>query len=177
MIIKQNIKFFDIDSENGNLQEFYYHPAISGKIELKKVSEKLTILKLYFRKLNALNNPINVFEGSTELMLTNYPVNFTTFDDLNNQTIEIKNGWSNGALFTMLSLQDGEPTNDNVIKFQLNSDKSITVKWTGTYTYYHHSNGSKFELNIIAFPEDDIITPLCSYEDELEKLFNIGALK
>jgi hypothetical protein len=168
--MKQYIKFYDNNS--GIIEEFIYHPAISGEVELYPLTNSTSILRLYFRKLSALNKSIDIFEGSTELMLANFPVQIKDYDELDGFTIELKHGWYDAVSFTMLSLQDGEPVNNNIIEFIKNDNGSFTVSWKGEYTYYHSENGSKFELQAIAYPAVKVITPLCDYEDELKIIFS-----
>lgn len=173
--MKQYVKFWEKDEDSDNIEEFNYQPAISGEIELDKISEKTTILKIYFRKINTLRKSTRFFElfdGSTEIMLANFPVKINDLRELDKTTIEIKKGWSDKQLFTMLSVRDGEPINNSKISFSLNNDDSIHINWIGSYPSYQSGNDiGRLELNIIAFPKENVVTPLCSNDKELIETF------
>ena len=47
-------------------------------------------------------------EESTELMLANYPIQINHIDKLENQVIQIQEGWSGPKMYTMLNIWDGE---------------------------------------------------------------------
>ncbi|WP_459212276.1 hypothetical protein [Aquimarina rhabdastrellae] len=171
--MKQYVKFWEIDEDSEEVEEYIYRPVISGEIELENISEEINILKIYFRKISVLNEPLELFEDSLEIMLSNYPIKINKLNELDNFRIEIKKGWTDSQLFTMLSVRDGEPINNLTIDFTLNEDKSIHIKWTGTYPDYQSSEDiGKFELDIIAFEKENIITPICSNKEKLLEVLN-----
>jgi len=170
--MKQFIKFWEKDYDSDEIREYIYRPAISGEIELESISENINILKIYFRKISALNEPLELFEESTEIMLSNYPIKINKLDELDNFKIEIKKGWTENQLFTMLSVRDGEPVNNSIINFSINQDRSFTILWTGSYPHYQSSEDvGRFELNVIAFEKKNTVTPLCNNKEELLKVF------
>jgi hypothetical protein len=176
MDLKQYVKFTHVE-EGEKPQTFLYRQGKEGVIGLEKLSDDLTILRVYFRSLVPVDSSREFEDGETQLMLTNYPVSFKSLEELHGQTIEIKNGWLKDVLFTMLSINDGEPVNDNKISFRVNADKTVTVDWTGTYTDYGSREGSRFELHMIAFRQDGIITSLCEEDAVLRALFGKCSLE
>ena len=158
--------------ENGIVK---YHPAISGQIELKKLSNTLSILKLYFQKLRILEKPkdmyIEYYDDSTEVSLSNYPINISSLNELDNKNIYIEKGFGGKTLTTMLSIYDGEPINNSNIYFKKIKENCFEITWTGSWGE-EKTNRDDFKLKMIAYKEDNIITPLCERESDLIKKFD-----
>jgi len=158
--------------ENGIVK---YHPAISGQIELQKLSSSLSILKLYFQKLRILEEPEDMyydyFDESTEVSLSNFPINISSLNDLDNKSIYIEKGFEGEALTTMLSIYDGEPINNSKIHFKKIKESCFEIKWTGRWGD-QETDRDDFNLKMIAYKEENIITPLCENEKKLIEKFD-----
>ena len=114
--------------------ELIYHPAISGQIELLKLTESLSILKLFFQKLRIIGKPEEMyFDLSTEVMLSNYPINISSLDELDGVELFIDEGFGEMALTTMLSVYDGEPINKSKIKFKQIKTDCFEIEWAGCW--------------------------------------------
>lgn len=170
--MKQFVHFKEEEYDSDEYLEYTYRPGISGEIEIETLREGLNILTVYFRKLNALNEELNFDDDTTEIMLANFPVKQTEISQLDGVKIELKNGWTDKQMFTMLSVRDGEPTNNNSIEFHVKNDGSVNVRWTAGYTSYQSGKDvGQFELNLIAFEKKDVITPLCENNKKLIEIF------
>lgn len=155
--------------EYGDLK---YYPAISGQIELSKLTENLNILKLFFQKLRVIDKPEEMyFDLSTEVMLTNFPIKISSLKELDGMELFVDEGFEGDALTTMLSIYDGEPINKSKIKFKLVKENCFEVDWVGCWGEGNNDE-ENFKLNIIAYPEDDIITPLCEWDKDLIEKFD-----
>ncbi|WP_179018779.1 hypothetical protein [Winogradskyella forsetii] len=152
--------------------ELKYYPAISGQIELRKLTDNLSILKLYFQKLRIIDEPDEMyFDNSTEVMLANFPIEITELDELDGMEIYIDEGFEGGALTTMLSVYDGEPINKSKIKFRLIKKDCFEIDWIGFWGE-GNDNDENFKLHIIAYKENDVVTPLCEWEKDLIEKFD-----
>ncbi len=166
--MKQFVNFWIKDDDSEEVIQYTYRAGVSGEIEIERLCEGLNILTVYFRKLNALNKELDFDDESTEIMLANLPIQQSTVKELDGLKIGLKKGWTNKQMFTMLSLRDGEPINNNRIEFKLREDGSINVLWTGVFTSYQSGEDvGRFELNLIAFEKKDLITPLCENNEIL----------
>ncbi len=152
--------------------ELKYYPAISGQIELSKLTETLSILKLYFQKLRIIDKPEEMyFDLSTEVMLANFPIKITSLEELNGMELFVDEGFNEKALMTMLSVYDGEPINKSRIKFKQIKKDSFEISWIGCWGEGNNDE-ENFSLNIIAKKEDDVTTPLCEWEKDLIEKFD-----
>lgn len=157
---------------NHDYGELKYYPAISGQIELSKLTESLSILKLYFQKLRVIDKPEDMyFDLSTEVMLANYPIKMSALEELDGMELFIDEGFEGKALTTMLSVYDGEPINKSRIKFKSVKKDCFEVDWTGCWGEGNNDDVN-FKLNIIAYGEDDITTPLCEWKKDLIEKFD-----
>ncbi|MCC7454453.1 MAG: hypothetical protein IT222_09825, partial [Crocinitomix sp.] len=113
--MKQELKISN--HEHG---ELIYYPAISGQIELRKLTENLHILKIYFQKLRIIEEPEEMyFDQSTEVMLSNFPIKITTLEELDGMELYVDEGFNEVVFMTMLSVYDGEPINKSRIKLKM----------------------------------------------------------
>ncbi|MCG2420434.1 hypothetical protein K8089_15515 [Aequorivita sp. F47161] len=152
--------------------ELKYFPAISGKIELLKLTESLSILKLYFQKLKVFDKPKEMyFDDAIEVMLSNFPIKVSSIDDLDKKEIFIDEGFEGEALTTMLSIYDGEPINKSRILFKKIKEHCFEIEWTGCWGEDNYDN-QNFKLNIFAFKEENVTTPICEWEKDLIEKFD-----
>ena len=147
-----------------------YYPGQSSEIQLKELTSELAILRVHFRSLALHDTDEDFYENSTSVMLANYPVSFKSLDELDGVTLEIKEGWGDKALYTMLSIYDGVPINNNKINFRKNGNGSFTVNWTGCWGEDNYGDDDLF-LEMVVYPNEDVVTPLCLYDEELIKAF------
>ncbi len=149
-----------------------YRPAISGQIELAKLTDTLYVLRLFFQKLRITDKPAEMYyDWSTEVMLTNYPVSITSLDELDGKEFFIKDGFGEDALTTMLSIRDGEPVNNSRISFKKIKPGCFYVEWRGCWGEDNYDDVN-FELYGVANEEVEIITPLCNSAEELIETFD-----
>ena len=116
-----------------NYGELVFYPENDGQIELRKLSDNLSILIIYFDNLILDKNCNQDFDNLTEVMLSNFPIKIKELRELDGMTIELKKGWKSEGkeddmLFTMLSIWDGEPINNNRIHFKLNDNGSFNIR-------------------------------------------------
>jgi hypothetical protein len=147
-----------------------YRPGKSGEIQLKHLTSEITILKVHFPTLGVREDDDDFFENSTSLMLTNYPVSFKSLNELDGITLSIKEGWTDNAMYTMLSVYDGEPINNNRISFKKNENNSFTVTWRGCWGEGSYGVDTVFG-ELVAYVCEDVVTPLCAYDEELIEIF------
>lgn len=149
-----------------------FRPESPGLIQLEKISDSLTILRLYFNDLKMVEeSEEDYFDRSTAMMLTNFKVEYGDLNDLDRQTITIAKGWRKKILLTMLSVYDGQPINDSQINFERVAEGCFNVKWTGSYGQHNEQDGN-IEFYGTAYHTNDVTTPLCDYNHELIEYYN-----
>lgn len=149
--------------------ESIYLPAGKGEIEICFLSEGLNILKIYFPELVLEStNSTEFIDESTEVMLTNYPVEITNLTDLMVHNLKIEEGWPDGNQFTMLSIWDGEKIDENHIDIKRLNNDEFEVIWQGG-TNEQNPRFKKLELRLHAKQSKDVVTPLCLDEEDLKR--------
>lgn len=146
-----------------------------GLIQLDKISDNLTILKIYFQDLNPENWHEDFWmDYHAGVVLANYAVKIENLNDLDGQTVEIKEGFTDDMLFVMLCVWDGQPLNNNKIRFERITEGCFRVFWTG-YFGEDEQQDDDVELEMIAYQTNDLVTPLCDHKEELIKYYNRNA--
>lgn len=149
--------------------EIQYSFKELGQIALHKISEDLTVLKIYFTGLQLQDTGNDVFgsvDQSIEVMLTNYPVNYATLEELDGQVVTIKHGWTNHETFTMLSILDGEPIGHSTISFKKVEKDIFEIVWNGIWGEENNEQ-NMLALCLRAQKRDVVVTPLCMHDQEL----------
>jgi len=173
--MKQYIKFTIKDSDNNKTTEFSYAPNSYGAIELRKLTDKINILIIHFENLDLsaessddeadefLDDPISI-------MLANYPIKINELSDLE---VDLKDGWTDDMLFTMVTFRDGESINNNKISIKKDGNGAFDVIWTGSYSTWNTDRSDRFlELNLKAKPKTEVVTPLCENEEVILETFD-----
>ncbi|MFP9114991.1 hypothetical protein ACLI1A_13725 [Flavobacterium sp. RHBU_3] len=143
-----------------------YKAEIPGLIQLDKISDSLTILKIYFQDLITISEEEYTWpEHGAEVMLANYAVEISTLDELDGKTIVLKEGFTPDILFAMLSVWDGQSLNNNKIMFTKIAEGCFRVFWTGYFG--DGKQEDDVELEMIAYQTNDLVTPLCDHTEEL----------
>lgn len=155
---------------------FIYKPETVGLIQLKKISENVTILKIYIQDLVIVNEPEEdeeiFYEDSTEVMLSNFSVEYKSLDELHNKTIHIEKGFNSEMLLAMLSVFDGEEINNINITFKKIEEGCFEIFWTGYYGEGEQDYDDIEIKTIVYQTNNDIITPICLYDSELVEFYS-----
>jgi hypothetical protein len=157
--------------QHTDIGELVYKPFISGQIELLKLTEKLSILKLFFQKLRIIDKSENMhFDYTTEVMLSNFPIDISSLNELDGVKLFIDEGFGDETFTTMLSINDGEPINNSKITFKLVKENCFCVEWTGSWGAGNYDN-ENFRLDMVVYQEENITTPLCEWNKDLIERF------
>lgn len=165
--IKQELKIIHRD------EWIRYTPFSSGQIQLKKLSDTLSILKMEFDNLQALYPPERIHETSALVCLSNYPMRTSNLDDLDGMEIYLEKGYDANFLRTMLGIYDGEEINNNRIRFTLLKKDCFLVEWTGSWGERNYSD-EDFALSLVAFKSEKVVTNVCAKDEKLIELFGTG---
>lgn len=170
-----NAKFTIKDSENNKVTEFSYANNSFGEIELRKLTDNLNILIIHFENLNLVveneNDETDEFlDDPISIMLSNYPIEINELTDLE---IDLKNGWTDEMLFTMVTFRDGESINNNKISIKKDGNGTFDIIWTGSYSSWQNDYSDRFlELTAKAKSSTEIVTPLCENEKIIVEMFD-----
>ncbi|GLB53004.1 hypothetical protein NBRC110019_20440 [Neptunitalea chrysea] len=163
MALKQLTVYYSDD-----YPELRYESATIGQIALHRVTDSFTVLKIYFPNLTLVNQPatIEAVDETVEVMLTNYPVTVQKLTDLDGKTIAIDKDWNRKNTFTMIQLFDGEPIQQNSIRFTLKDETTLEVCWTGIWGEERNDTHT-MKLCLDAKVVSEIETPLCMKVSDL----------
>ena len=173
--MEQYAKFTIKDSDSNKSTEFSYVPNSFGKIELRKLTDKLNILIIHFENLDLvtknLDNEADEFlDDPISIMLSNYPIKINELSELE---LDLKDGWTDDMLFTMVTFRDGESINNNKISIKKDGNGAFDIFWTGSYSTWNTDRSDRFlELNIKAKPKTEIVTSLCENEENIIETFD-----
>jgi hypothetical protein len=160
-----------LEFELGEYGLIKYTQVEIGQIELRRIKDGFYILKIYFPELIVLNSPHEYWEESTEVMLTNIPVNITSVDELDGWKIKFKVS-DYPIMCTMLSIHDGEHIDNNNIEIFKTDENQYIVIWTGCVEEEtENPNLIDLRLRLKAEIKEEVITPLCMWNHELIKVF------
>ncbi len=173
--MKQYVKFTIKDSDNNETTEFSYVPNSFGEIELRKLTDKLNILIIHFENLDLVRENLDdeadeFLDDPISIMLTNYPIKINELSELE---LDLKDGWTDDMLFTMVTFRDGESINNNKISIKKDGNGVFVVNWTGSYSTWNTDRSDRFlELNIKAKLKTEIVTPLCENDEVIIETFD-----
>ena len=173
--MKQYVKFTIKDSDNNQTTEFRYVSNSFGEIELRNLTDKLNILIIHFKNLdlvteNSDDEADEFLDDPISIMLANYPIKI---DELSELELDIKDGWTDDMLFTMVTFRDGESINNNKISIKKDENGAFDINWTGSYSTWNTDRSDRFlELNIKAKLKTEIVTPLCENDEVIIKTFD-----
>ena len=140
------LKIFN--EEEGTAQ---YKAETPGLIQLEKISDYLTILKIYFQDLHPTNWHEDFWmDDYAGVVLANYAIKIESLSELDGHTIAFKDGFTSDMLFSMLCVWDGQPINNNKIRFKKIAEGCFRIFWTG-YFGDAEKDEDDVELEMIAY--------------------------